>query len=235
MEENTPQQSYSQAKKGLILSKLIIVVFLLLLLLLTGGAGYYLGQNQQKIQNGSAVDLANRNQEEEEENSPTPVQIGSTEWRTSKDLGPFSFEYPNGWHVTSRWPDGNFADQGVSVWMDTEPISGAPRGGPFAKIEMSWRNGNKDAKEIFENIKSTIKADYENVKEEIIESEIGNIYHYTAVFPEGYLGGAELDEYIMMIDVSDDINDTVITLIAIDKPELKDTLRHIALSIKKHN
>ncbi|MEK9175861.1 MAG: hypothetical protein AAB520_00290 [Patescibacteria group bacterium] len=231
MEENQAQATVQTASKNKVKIPLIILLFLITLVLSTSVA-YLLG-SRTNTPNQSTANPQQIENKSQNAASPTPsLDNSSTDWKRTNNLGPFSFEYPYGWHIASRWPEDS--NQSVAVWMDTEPISGAPRGGPFAKIEMSWRNGIPNAEEVFNKTKEDFKKNTNNVKEEIIKSDIGDIYHYTGILPEGFLGGAAVDEYVMMINISDNINDVVITVSTIDKPDLKDTLRRIALSIKRN-
>lgn len=169
--------------------------------------------------------------------TPTPSPDSSKiQWRQTSFMGGYSFEYPNGWHVASQWPESTNEDGSlrVYIWIDPEPISGAPRGGPFSTIDIAEIGSTTNSESIFAQELERLRNNLENVTEEIISGNTGDIYHFTGIFPEGYLGGESKEAYILKIErPNDKINEKVIIVSAVGQKEYSDILKHIALGIAK--
>jgi hypothetical protein len=224
----TPLESHSSQNKW----KVLAIIFFLLSSIgipLT----YILGKipsNQTTFINNTDVSSP-----EQMDVSPTVAKTltADIEWRVSTSISPIQFEYPNGWHVSSVTPDSY--ENGVEVRINSEPNMYVPTDGPVSDIMMNWKNGSPDLSTTFESEKEQIKKNLENLQEEIIKTELTDIYHYTGTTPVGgYMGGSQIDRYIFFVDSeSNPMNDTIVTLYTINNPEKKDILRHIATSFRK--
>lgn len=106
----------------------------------------------------------------------TPPGLSSTtdSWRRTNFTGSYSFEYPNGWHVTNSWLYD--VDDPTLIYLDPEPINTAPRGGPISAITIRVQASLADPLETFREAKESIKENVSGLEEEAIETESATVY-----------------------------------------------------------
>lgn len=108
---------------------------------------------------------------------PSPsLEKEESSWRRTDSLGVYSFEYPHGWHVANQWP--NEMEQGISIFIDPEPINTAPRGGPISAIMINDKSGLDNPDEVFDKDKESFKNFLQDLEEETIKADFGIIYFY---------------------------------------------------------
>lgn len=157
-----------------------------------------------------------------------------TSWKTTKSLGIYSLNYPSGWHVGSFWPE--MENQPITIFIDPEPVSNAPRGCPCAAITIQdYGVGEKTADQILAERRSTMKSNYERVRETRVKTNVGTAYRYVGKFPkEEYLGGTTIEKYIIKIEGPDDINDHVLTFEIVNRTDLSSALSYMVKNLKKN-
>jgi len=158
-------------------------------------------------------------------------------WKTARHGGLFSYEYPSGWHVAELWQD-NYAQNGIMLAIDPNPISTAPRGGPLATFEITLLNGNQNPDEILQKRIDRFNLDnYSNITKEVINEGIGTVYYYKGKMVGPMLEGEPVESYFFTFhkNPNDLINQQVViaTLALKNDPELSKMLRHIVLSFKE--
>ncbi|RJQ38497.1 hypothetical protein C4559_01770 [Candidatus Microgenomates bacterium] len=172
--------------------------------------------------------------------NPTTLPNGSnptTSWKTAKFGGLFSYEYPMGWNVGELWQE-NYAENGIVIAIDPNPISTAPRGGPLATFEITILNGNKNPDEILaKKISNFNQTNYTDITQETIPADIGKIYHYKGKIAGEMLKGEPMESYFFTFNQNpnDPINQQIIiaTLALKNDSQLSTMLKHIVLSFKK--
>ena len=211
----TPKNS----KNTLLLVEGMLIIFLVLF------SGFLAYQNQLLVKPSASLP------------EPTAEKDSDGSWE-ERDFGPFSYQYPKGWHVAELWDEKLVAGK-ILIAIDPKPISTAPRGGPLATFEIVVKSGlkNPDAefKKEMEDFKKTAD-ELEDFKEEKIASDLGPIYYYRGVVKSDYLQGATIQKYFLTFETgsNDLINQQVLsaTLIS-DDSEPTELFRKIILSIKK--
>lgn len=219
----------AQVKHTSIFKFLIMGIAFILVL----GVGFTAGSLIKSESSNQSSNAALTNLKETNSESPSPTSAIKTEneWVRTSFMGAYSFEYPKGWHVTSKWPEN--MDNGILVMMDPQPISDSPRDGPPSKIYFTDRNGFSNAQAELTKKRQEFKENYADVTEEEIKSNSFTIYHYTGKFEGEFMPGAIINEYMFIIEGFDDINDRLIILSTINDPASDDLLHHIALSFRE--
>lgn len=166
-----------------------------------------------------------------------PTANNSTEWKTAKFGGLFSYEYPIGWSVAELWRD-NISENGIIIAIDPNPINTAPRGGPLATFEITILNGNRNPDEILAQRMADFNGtNYSDITKETISADIGNIYHYKGRLSGEMYNNEPIERYFFTFNQNpnDLINQQVViaTLSFEDDPQLSAMLKHIVLSFKK--
>jgi hypothetical protein len=164
-----------------------------------------------------------------------PNNKPAAEWKTAQ-FGGFSYVYPAGWHVAEIWPSNT--QQGIIIAIDPNPISTAPRGGPFAAFMIEVINGVPNPNETLAEKKAAFNSDnYTDIVTEIIKSDHGPIYYYSGKMAGPYMQGDQIEEYIFSLNESesDPLNQqtVVASLVPNSSSEYSDLLRHIVLSIQE--
>ncbi len=168
----------------------------------------------------------------------TPSPIAETsQYKTTKYGGLFSYDYPLGWNVAEIWPTVPDGSQGILIAMDPNPISTAPRDGGFATFMITLINGKPNPDEEFAKIKARFNSqNYTDIISETLQSDLGPIYHYSGKIAGEMLTGQPVETYYLTFSLhpNDPLNQQIIsaTLQSAD-PQLSAMLRHIVLSIKK--
>lgn len=170
--------------------------------------------------------------------TPSPTDIDnnlntSSDWRTAKFGGLFSYEYPAGWHVAELWQENR-----IVIAIDPEPINTAPRGGPLSTFEITVINGQPNPDEILaDHISRFNSTNYSNITQEKISAPIGDIYHFKGNVVGEMYNGEPVENYYFTFkgNPNDRYNQQVIiaTLTFNDDPQLSETLRHIVTSFKQ--
>jgi len=170
--------------------------------------------------------------------SPPPQQEPTTSsWIRTDILGPFSIEYPAGWHVALVWPDTpEKASQGIQLAIDPRPINLAPRGGPLTKITISDFSGIQNPEERYAQWKTNQKQSLETIeKENESKTTIGSMYH-TKGKSTIYADLRQMEDYVLLIPSSnstDKMNYHILHGQVFDDPSVSDILQHIMLSIQR--
>lgn len=212
-----------------------ILLFILLGLIVVAGsvfAGIQIGKRQTTSQQSTTTS----NSTSLPTNSGAPTNL-STDWKTAKFGGLFSYDYPMGWNVAELWQE-NYSENGIMIAIDPSPISTAPRGGPLATFEITVLNGNKNPDEILAKKISNFNQDnYSDITQEAISADIGKIYHYKGKIAGEMLKGEPVESYFFTFNQNpnDPLNQQVVvaTLALKDDPQLSAILKHIVLSFKK--
>lgn len=169
--------------------------------------------------------------------NPTTVPAQQpTGWKTARFGGLFSYDYPAGWHVAELWQE-NYAENGITIAIDPDPINTAPRGGPLSTFAISVLNGNKNPDEILaKKIDSFSPANYTDITQETISADIGKIYHYSGKIAGEMLKGQPVENYYFTFNQNpaDPLNQQVIvaSMQLKEDPQLSEMLRHIVLSFR---
>lgn len=225
-----PQVPVSQSKNWL---KLLLLT--LLGLTITAGsvfAGIQIEKGQTtNRQSTTSPDLASLS------TSPRATTNLSTDWKSTKFGGVFSYDYPTGWNVAELWQE-NYSENGILIAIDPNPISTAPRGGPLATFEITVLNGNKNPDEILaKKMENFNQTNYSDITQETISSDIGKVYHYKGKIAGEMMKGEPMESYFFTFnqDPNDPLNQQVVvaTLPLKDDPQLSAMLKHIVLSIKR--
>lgn len=165
--------------------------------------------------------------------NPTPIQTTEkNNWITATNLGPFTFDYPFGWHVVDFFP--RTTDSPSEIIIDPEPIFDAPRSGLLGKIYITDKSGIENPEEYFQKTIDDLKKSNTTINEEIISGEIGKIYHYSIKGFSDMGGDYSYEIYCLLFGLqnpSDNINKHIFCARNQD-PETNDILRKIVLSIK---
>ena len=170
--------------------------------------------------------------------TPTPsVSDKAIIWNVAKHGGLFSYEYPAGWHVAELWQE-NYAQNGIMIAFDPNPINTAPRGGPIATFQITLLNGNKNPDEILQQKMASFNAtNYSNITKEVMNAPIGTVYHYKGIVVGPMAAGETMEEYFFTFHKTsnDPSNQQIViaTLALNNDPKLSDMLRHIVLSFKE--
>lgn len=204
-------------------------IFVVLFLIASGLAGWLYYQNLQLKKTVST-------------SSPAPsaspqITPNPSSWKTAKHGGLFSYEYPSGWHVAELWQD-NYAQNGVVLAIDPNPINTAPRGGPIATFTITLLNGNKNPDEILQQRMADFNSEnYSDINQETINANVGAVYYYKGKMAGPMLEGEPVESYFFTFhkNPNDLINQqVVIATMALKKdPQLSEMLRHIVLSFKE--
>jgi len=160
-------------------SKFPLIVMVLLSLLMAGSAAYFAYQNTKL--NSYLTSLQKEPTPAQTSESVTPTittkDTKEIQWKTTNSMGAFSFDYPAGWHVAEIWRDPS--QGGILIAIDPEPISTAPRGGPFSTFEITATNGLQNPTEEFNKRKASFNSEnYTEIATETLNSEVGPIYYY---------------------------------------------------------
>lgn len=168
--------------------------------------------------------------------SPQPSSSPSL-WKTAKYASFFSYKYPVDWHVAELWQE-NYAENGIVLAIDPNPISTAPRGGPLATFEITLLSGNQNPDEILQKRMDTFNAEnYSDITKETINAGIGTVYHYKGKVMGEMMKGASMESYFFTFHKNP--NDMINQQVAIanltfnEDPKLSEMLRHIVLSFKE--
>lgn len=105
---------------------------------------------------------------------PTLTANAGELWRKWGANSILSFDYPNGWHIYSLWPDK--WESPVSILVDPEPLSDAPRGGPPSVIVIQDYSGNKNPGEILSSNLASARKNISDVSESSFS--VGRIVFY---------------------------------------------------------
>lgn len=212
------------------------ILFVLLGIAVIAGAvyaGMMIAKNQTPTQKTSEASIVSPTPTEV---CPSPTTCAVTQWKTAKFGGVFSYEYPYGWNVAEVWQD-NPLKNGIYIAIDPNPINLAPRGGPLSTFEILIINGNNNPDEILaEKMKSFNSTNYSDITQEVINADIGKIYHFTGKFNTEMMRGLPIESYYFTFNQNpkDVINQIVAkaSMSLKDDPQLSAMLRHIVLSIK---
>lgn len=150
----------------------IISILVVSIILLVGvfSAGIMLGGNRAKVVKESKTSLTTAAPTSSPIYTPTtpisgttPAESMVTTWRKATNLSAITFEYPNGWHVSSGW----FNKEGdpVPILLDPEPLYGAPRGGPISIIMISDYSGLNSPTDTLNKNLSDAKKNITDLKE----------------------------------------------------------------------
>lgn len=216
-------------------NRLKIFLFLLLVLAVAAGsffAGIQIGEKQVIVRKSTLAPAST--------SLPTNLNSAtspSQDWKTAKFGSLFSFDYPAGWHVAELWQE-NYAQNGIRIAIDPNPINTAPKGGPLATFEINILNGNKNPDEILaDRIGSFSQDNYSDITQETINAEIGKIYHFKGKIAGEMLQGQPVENYFFTFNqkAGDPFNQQVViaTMSLKDDPQLSALLKHIVLSFKK--
>jgi len=172
------------------------------------------------------------------ESSPSPRE-GEITWRRTNFMGSYSFEYPNGWHVSNQWsaisPEQSESQRHTMlIIIDPEPINTAPRGGPISAIMMSDKSGLQNPDEVFDNDRELFKNSLQDLEENIIQADFGTIYHYKGKI-NVYNQMVETERYYFMIQggIQDNINKHIIMASLETDISNSEILRKIVTSFKR--
>lgn len=212
--------------------KLIMVILFLLFILSSGIAGYLYFQNSE-LKQQALTTYRNPSPSPIISITPTPTPT----WKTARFGNVFSYDYPADWHVTELWQD-NYAENGIVIAIDPNPINTAPRGGPRATFEITVLNGNKDPDSVLAKKMAVFNPEnYSDITKETLTSDLGPIYHYQGKIAGEMLKGEPIEEYFFTFgqNPSDLLNRQVViaTLALKDDPQLQAMLNHIVLSFEK--
>ncbi len=170
--------------------------------------------------------------------SKDQTQTSSTDWKTAKFGDLLSYDYPANWHVAVLWPNGNLADQGISIVMDPNPIDTSPRDGSIATFTIDVRNGLANPDQAFTDSKAQFNSDrYKDIQTETLQSSLGPIYYYKGKMVGPMYAEEIVERYYLTFNQNknDPANQAIVTA-ELDKnsdPKLSEMLRHIVMSFKK--
>lgn len=218
----------------------ILISFLILIIVFLGGFIIFSNPNQNQNIKLPTDEIYNQLTPTLKAIEPTKTtSFNNNEninWKIA-NFGMFSYEYPAGWHVGELWQE-NYAENGIMIAIDPNPISTAPRGGPIATFEITILNGNKNPDEILAQKKAEFNQDnYSDITQETITSSIGEIYYYKGKMKGEMFQGESVESYFFTFNQNpnDLLNQQVVVanMSLKNDQELSNMLRHIVLSFKK--
>lgn len=109
-------------------------------------------------------------------------------------------KYPYGWHVRYAGSlQSPYEDNAKysSLLLSPYPLNMSDYGGPKSPInlEIVWNLENADI--VFNNILETNRKTFNEVQEEIIDTSLGQVHHFTFSI-ESY--GLNIDEYLLIVE-----------------------------------
>lgn len=224
----TPQ-SISIEKSGWKIG--FFIVLLVLVTVLAGGTYFYFNSSN------SPKPLANQIVDQAQpsiipQSTDVPVSSGNLATTPKNFMGTYTFQYPAGWHIANQWPT-NETD-GITIFLDPNPLNFAPRGGPISALRMTDTSGKPNPDELFTTERNKFKASLTSEKEEVINSDFGPIYHYWGKI-DFYTQMVDMEGYFFQLQggVNDLINKHNIFATTDMNTKYSDTLKKIVLSFKK--
>ncbi|MDP3998150.1 MAG: hypothetical protein Q8P89_00845 [bacterium] len=232
VERVKPPSASGSTKTGAFKTILLIIITIAAL----GAAGFFGYQNYQIKQELAARPSLAETPQSTPTTTPKPTPTPASEWKEAKFGSLLSYDYPQNWHVAEIWPQ--TAGQGITLAMDPNPISTAPRGGPLATFEIRVLNGLPNPNEVFEQEKAKFNQEnYSDITTEIINSPLGPVYYYKGKFLPGMFEGQPIENYYLTFQgvLNDPPNQQILIVSMALKgdPKLSEMLRHVVLSIKK--
>lgn len=212
--------------------------FVSIIILIVISIYFYLSNKNINTKN---LSIQSTNSSSEEINKVSPTTKTEIEWvRTNIDIfaGAYSFEYPQGWHIASI--DSTFLNLNPpisnTIIINSNPINIVPKGGPLGDIVITDKSGLNNPEIIFQQDIEEFKKGKTDIKENIIQSGIGKIYHYTVKGYSEMGGDYSLETYYVFIDSkvsppNDNINKHILNISSIS-PKYSDILNKIVLSIR---
>lgn len=189
----------------------------------------YLYLNKDRYCQKNLTQQINKSSEISTSPSPTNEEL---KWANA-DMGIYSFNYPVGWHVANFFR--NEKNIEMNIIINSKPINTGARGGPLGDIVLFEQPSSENPEIVFQETIDTFKKQNVSSKEEILNTEIGKIYHFIT------LGHSEMtgkdtynDRYYLLVKPSsnpDNINKRNI-YIETDDQKNSDTLRKIVMSLK---
>ncbi|MFC1622011.1 hypothetical protein ACFL13_01320 [Patescibacteria group bacterium] len=206
---------------------LFLKIFCIFLILVVVGAGAFIFYFYQNYINSEDSDKAMEicSIPEQIEVLPEPEDEYST-----ANLGAFSFEYPIGWHVGDIWPQ-DLENMPISTWIDPKPINTAPRGGPAAAIAFNRWIQPENPDELLAQKMEEAKDRYEDLSEEVIETDYTTVYHYSGtenIFEEDM----QSEVYVFTMETAEGEVTIFEVFPNFFEPDYKDEAGHVATSFK---
>lgn len=241
MEHNVPQNQTNQnfvevapsIQSANSQNKLIPFLGIVVVTAAVGVGGYLVGM-QSAVQNVSQQNVTASPLPITETNDQ-PVVITEM-WKTARYGGIFSYEYPAGWHVVELWPEGFINEQGISIIINSSPISTAPRGGSIGTFQINVLSGLQNPDEVFLQKKAEFNSErYTDIQTETLESDLGPIEYFKGKMIGPMFEGEVVEKYFLTFNQQDPMNQQIITAsLEFNKdPKLSEMLRHIVLSLEE--
>lgn len=223
MENEIQQQNITPVKNnslGKFLTVLLILVLAIIIAVAAGLAGVQFGKKQLTCEQKACAPCP--------KNSLTSAET-TPEWKTGKFAGIFSYEYPFGWNVLELWGEDPLKN-GMTLAIDPNPISTAPRGGPLATFTIWTTSGSKDPNKVInERMLAFNDKNYTDIKKEEISVDFGKIYHITAKVAGEMYQGEPVESYMFVLG-----QEAVIAEFSFNNDaKLSEMFKHVVLSIKK--
>jgi hypothetical protein len=197
------------------------VVLVILVLILAGGGYFYFSKVVTQTQLSAGP-----------QNTSTPVASDTWVAVPKNFMGAYTFQYPAGWHIANQWPTND--TDGVTIFIDPDPLNFAPRGGPLSALEITDTSGKPNPDELFSTARNKFKASLTGKQEETLNSDFGSIYHYWGKI-NVYEQMVDTEGYFFQIQggPNDLLNKHNIYATTDTNSKYSDILRKIVLSFKK--
>jgi len=120
-------------------------------------------------------------------------------WTKADIINP-TFIYPHGWHIWyTHSLKAKQEEQAhlTKIYINPGPIDMSDFGGAHSVIEIEATQFFKEPEKVFNSMLTDQYVYFDNVQEEIIDTAVGRMHHFSE---KDKLGGQGIDRYIFMVD-----------------------------------